>query len=72
MSGERIPIHAYLDESSHVLLQAFADANGVSITGLVQAFVDDLGAEMKTAGTTEIRSDLVLKARRIDASRRRR
>ena len=65
-------LHSYVRSESYDVLQTFADENGASITGLVQAWLDDLADAIDTAGTTDILGALVRQARIIDADRRRR
>lgn len=68
----RPSLHAYLSDEAHDAWQVFAEENGVSITGLVEALGQDLLLGMRKEGATEIRQDWVKDARRIDAARRRR
>ena len=68
---ERQALHAYLSKRSHDILQEFGELNGASATALVEALCIDLGEEMERDGP-HVRQDWVVKARAIDALRRRR
>lgn len=74
---ERKAIHAYVAPDTHATWTLFAEDNGVSITGLLEALGIDLGKEIEKAeaeggDATDIRQDWVRAARKIDAIRRRR
>lgn len=73
---ERQALHAYLSEQAHKAWQDFAEHNGVSVTGLLEAIGQELIVEIKEAGgeADEIdnRRALVKAGRKIDAERRRR
>jgi|1185.fasta_scaffold18421_4 hypothetical protein len=71
-TADRQAIHAYLTDEAHEAWQTFAEDNGVSVTGLLEAFGQTLLEEMKEADADEIRQPWVKAGRRIDASRRRR
>lgn len=71
--ADRRALHCYLDPESHDILINFADDNGVSLTGLIEALATDLQAEMrKKGGAVKARQDWVMRARKVDALRRRR
>lgn len=72
--AERQALHAYLSEAAHAAWQQFAEENGVSVTGLLEADGLRLAAEIDEAGgdACDIRRDLVRAGRKIDAERRRR
>lgn len=72
--AERQALHAYLSEIAHRAWQAFAEENGVSVTGLLEALGVDLAEKIKAAGddATDIEQDWVKRGRKIDAQRRRR
>jgi hypothetical protein len=70
--AERQALHAYLSEASHNAWVAFAEENGVSVTGLLESLGLELGAEMEEAGDTDIRQPWVKRGRNVDAQRRRR
>ena len=71
--ADRQALHAYLSEAAHQAWQTFAEDNGVSVTGLLEALglqlVDEIAA---VDDATEIRQDWVKQGRKIDAQRRRR
>jgi hypothetical protein len=69
---ERQAIHAYLDTPTHQAWVDWVEEEGVSITGCLEAFGRMILEEPEA--WEEMVSDLGLikKARRIDASRRRR
>lgn len=70
---EREAIHAYVDVWSHRAWQSFAEENGVSVTGLIEALGREIGDEVERVGDpTEVRQPWVKAARKIDADRRRR
>jgi hypothetical protein len=70
---ERRALHCYLDPETHDILIRFADDNGVSLTGLVEAIAHDLQTEMKKkGGPVKARQEWVDVARKVDALRRRR
>lgn len=73
-AGEaRRAVHAYLSEHAHDGWSEFAEANGVSVTGLIEDFGRTLSDEIDDAGdAADIRQDWVKRARKIDADRRRR
>lgn len=76
--AERQALHAYLSEQAHAAWQAFAEENGVSVTGLLEALGVELGSEIDAApdkDATELgeaRKAWVKTGRKIDATRRRR
>lgn len=71
--ADRQALHAYLSEQAHEAWQGYAEENGVSVTGLLEALGLDLSAEVDAAGdATDVRQSWVKQGRRIDAQRRRR
>ena len=73
MAAERRALHAYLSEASHDAWHDFAAEQGVSVSGMLEAY----GLELVdvVAGKAKPRKDqqvLVEQARKIDAARRRR
>jgi hypothetical protein len=73
----RQALHAYLSDQAHNAWQTFAEENGVSVTGLLEALALDIAVEIDKAmandgDATDIRQDLVKAGRKIDAARRRR
>jgi hypothetical protein len=72
MSEERQAVHAYLSVEAHDAWQEFAEANGVSMTGLLEAFGLDLLDEMDGKDPAKLRQEWVKNGRKIDAQRRRR
>jgi hypothetical protein len=73
MRDQREAIHAYLSLGAHGAYQTFAEENGVSVTGLLEAQGLELMTELRMSrGSTDVRQDWVKRARKIDAERRRR
>lgn len=70
--GERQALHAYLSPEAHEAWQVFAESNGVSVTGLLEALGLDLRDELEDVEPDDLRQPWVKIARRIDANRRRR
>lgn len=72
--AERQALHAYLSEAAHEAWQAFAEENGVSVTGLLESLGLELEQEIEAAAgdAADIRRDWVKAGRKIDAARRRR
>jgi len=70
--AERQALHAYLSETAHWAWLTFAEENGVSVTGLLEALGLELGDEIEQAGDADIRLGWVRRGRKIDAERRRR
>jgi hypothetical protein len=68
MPVEKKAVHAYLTVESHEAWQRFANANGVSLTSLVEAIGRELMKEAEEA--EDHRVDWVRTARRIDALNR--
>ncbi|MCC5952210.1 MAG: hypothetical protein JJU45_08965 [Acidimicrobiia bacterium] len=73
MADERRALHAYLSGDAHEAWHEFAAEQGVSVSGLLEAY----GLELVdvVSGKAKIRKDqtaLVDSARKIDAARRRR
>lgn len=71
-NDDRKAIHSYLTAEAHDGLYAFARFNGPSVSAILQAWINDLLAEVEEAGTQEVRKELVQAARQIDADRRQR
>ena len=70
---QREAIHAYLSETAYGAFQTFAEENGVSVTGLLEALGLELDAELSmSSDATDVRQGWVKRGRRIDADRRRR
>ena len=65
-------LHSYVRAESYDVLQNFADENGTSITGVIQAWLDELAGAITAAGSTDIHGALIRNARQVDADRRRR
>lgn len=73
MAEERRALHAYLSPESHDAWHDFAAEQGVSVSGILEAYGLELVDVVK--GKTKARKDqtaLVDAARKIDAVRRRR
>lgn len=73
MADTRKAIHAYLSPEAHDQWHDIAAENGVSVSGLLEAIGLDWKDQVTDGGDlpAEI-EDLAKRARRIDASRRRR
>lgn len=74
MADSRKAIHAYLSPEAHDQWHDFAAENGVSVSGLLEAIGLEWKDQMQAEGgdlPPEIEG-LAKRARRIDASRRRR
>jgi hypothetical protein len=74
---ERAALHAYLDADTRDTFQTYADDNGVSVTGLLEAFGRELAADIEKAiadggDAMDVRQDWVKAARKIDVQRRKR
>jgi hypothetical protein len=69
---ERRILQASLSERSFDAWHVFAEDNGVTVTGLLEALGTQLAADIDVAGTLEVRQDWTRAARRVDAQRRRR
>lgn len=69
---ERSALHAYLSEEAHGAWLAFAEENGVSVTGLLESLGLELSEEIDQAGDADIRQGWVRRGRKVDAQRRRR
>jgi hypothetical protein len=67
---ERQALHAYLSQEAHAGWQDFAEDGGVSATSLCEVIGVDLGAAVLSGDVPF--ADLVKRARKIDAQRRRR
>jgi hypothetical protein len=72
--ADRQALHAYLTSGSHATWQHFAEENGVSMTGLLEAMAQTLATEIESVDgdSTQVRPDWVKAGRQIDAGRRRR
>ena len=73
MADSRKAIHAYLSPEAHDQWHDFAAENGVSVSGLLEAI--GLAWKDQVNGNGDLPpeiEDLAKRARRIDASRRRR
>ena len=73
MADERRALHAYLTPEAHDSWHDFAAENGVSVSGMLEAYGQELREIME--GNAKPRKDqvaLVDSARKIDAVRRRR
>lgn len=69
---DRKALHCWVSETSREALFRFSGDNGVTITSAIEVWLRDLTAAMDKAGSAEVWPDLVLRARRLDAQRRRR
>lgn len=72
MPENRSALHAYLSQEAHAAWMAFAEDNGVSVTGLLESLGHELAEEMDEAGDSDIRQNWVRRGRKVDAQRRRR
>jgi hypothetical protein len=73
LTEERKAIHAYLSVDASQAWVDFAEENGVSVTGLLEALGLDLRMELRASSdATLVRQDWVKRGRKIDAQRRRR
>jgi hypothetical protein len=72
MAEQRMAVHAYLSVEAFNAWQAFAEENGVSQTGLLEALGLELLDEMEKQDPTGLRQPWVKEGRKIDAQRRRR
>jgi hypothetical protein len=71
--ADRKVIHANVSDEAHEIWQSFADENGVSITGLIEAIGQGWSTAVGGGGDlTQLDPDLVQRARRVDVVRRRR
>jgi hypothetical protein len=70
--SDRMALHAYLSPEAHGAWARFSEANGVSLTGLLEALGLELDDELESIEPDELRQTWVKMARRIDAERRRR
>jgi hypothetical protein len=70
----RRAIHAYLSDEGKDAWERMSEDNGISITGLMEAIGGEWGEDIKDNGgeADGLNPDLVKKARKIDAERRRR
>jgi hypothetical protein len=66
-------LHAYVSAESFESWRHFAEENGVSVTGLLEALAGEIAQEIEECrDATLVRQDWVKAARRIDVLRRRR
>jgi hypothetical protein len=73
MAETRKAIHAYVSEDAHSSWELFAEENGVSVTGLIEALGHAIAREIATTrDPTDVRQGWVKEARRVDALRRKR
>jgi hypothetical protein len=70
--AERQALHAYLSQEAHAAWMMFAEENGVSVTGLLEALGLEIDVELAAIDAHEVRQSWVRRARKIDAERRRR
>ena len=71
--ADRQALHAYLSPEGHEAWHDFSEENGVSVTGLLEAMGLELKQEIEAAGdASDIRTDWVKRARKVDGARRRR
>ena len=71
LAKDRQAVHCYLTTRSHLVLNTFAEENGVSVTSLVEALCESLDERIEKNGYG-CDPDWVRRARKIDAFRRRR
>jgi len=71
-TDERKALHAYLSDEAHEAWHAFSEANGISVTGLLEALGIELHDELEREEPDDIRQPWVKAARKVDAKRRRR
>lgn len=69
---ERCALHAYLTANAHEAWQRYAEENGVSVTGLIEAGGRHLAQKLADTPAADLWPHLVQSARRIDVERRRR
>ena len=73
MADERHALHAYLSVDAHEAWHEFAAEEGVSVSGLLQAYGEQLIPIVQgKAQMTKDQQALIKTARKIDAARRRR
>lgn len=79
MPDERKAIHAYLTPAVHDAWQEFADGEGISMSGLLEALGEAIAGDHDHPARTVfggadcvILSPVVKRARQVDAQRRRR
>jgi hypothetical protein len=68
----RPSIHGYVSQRARDAIHGYAEANGVSVTGLLETLCSDLGTEMEESGSTDVRVEWIKAARRYDVKQRRR
>jgi hypothetical protein len=65
-------VHAYLSDEAHAIWQDVSTDYGVSVSGLIEAMGIDLAKPSDDRVLGPRLDDLVTRARRVDAARRRR
>ena len=65
-------MHAYLSDEAHAVWQDVATDYGVSVSGLIEAMGADLNKPLDDRVLAPQLDALVMRARRVDAARRRR
>jgi hypothetical protein len=65
-------VHAYLSDEAHAIWQEVSTDYGVSVSGLIEAMGIDLAKPSDDRVLGPRLDDLVARARRVDAARRRR
>lgn len=68
----RPSIHGYVTQYARDSITTFAEAHGVSVTGLLETLFRELGTEMEEIGSAEVRPEWIQAARRYDVKQRRR
>jgi len=72
MPEERRAIHAYLTVESHEVWHTVSEEAGVSLSGFLESMAADMGENPPDEGGHPRWNEVVKRARRIDAQRRRR
>lgn len=70
-TSKKRALHAYVTDAGHQAWHDFADRNGISVSALLEALAPVLAASDVVDVEVELDA-VVLAARRIDSSRRRR
>jgi len=68
----RKALHAYLSDDAHETWHRVAAEQGVSVSALLEAMAADLGRPAGEGAMADRLGDMVVRARKIDAERRRR